>query len=107
MTCRLIREAGLALAGVVVNRYHVDTPDLTEATNPRWLARQNRAEVLAAIPDLPASAVAPQHARLPAEVLDAVAMADWASLCSPHAHGYHDARTSPTQDTRPHTHAHA
>jgi len=79
MTCRLIRQAALPLAGLVINRYHVDTPDIAEATNPRQLAHQNDTQVLATVPDAPG--VDPASAKLPADVLDAVDVVDWKRLC--------------------------
>lgn len=79
MTCRLLREAGLRLAGLVINRYHADTTDLAQATNPRWLARQNETEILATIPQ--AAGVAPHEARLPPEVLLAAQTTDWLRVC--------------------------
>ena len=79
MTCSLIRRAGLRLAGLVINQYEPDTTDPAAASNPRWLARQNRTQVLATLPR--ASGVAPQDARLPAAVLDAAAMIDWRNVC--------------------------
>lgn len=81
MTCRLIRDAGLRLAGLVINRYHADTPDFAEATNPRWLARQNDTTVLASVPE--ASGVAAGQGRIPSEVLDSVGVTDWVSICAP------------------------
>ncbi len=75
MTCELIRRRKLRLAGLVINRYQPETPDLAATTNRIWLARQNRTSVLATIPDAPG--VAPAKARLPAEVHDAIAVHDW------------------------------
>lgn len=81
MTCRLIREAGLRLAGIVVNRYNAESNDIAEATNPLWLAKQSNTTVLATIPD--ATNVAPQEALIPPAVLDAVALADWPKIAKP------------------------
>ena len=80
MTCSLIRQAGLRLAGLVINEYEPDTNDPAAASNPRWLARQNRTQVLATLPR--AVGVAPQEARLPAAVLDAAGMIDWRNACA-------------------------
>lgn len=81
MTCRLVREAGLTLAGLAINFYHTDTNDIAEATNPAWLARQNHTRVLATVPET--AGVAPQEGRLGGAVLDAVAMTDWQRVCGP------------------------
>jgi dethiobiotin synthetase len=78
MTCALIRDAGLPLAGLVINGARPDTTDLAESTNPRWLARQNDTRILATVPR--AEGVAPQEGRLPGEVLDAVAMNNWREM---------------------------
>ncbi|MBI1374799.1 MAG: dethiobiotin synthase [Phycisphaera sp.] len=79
LTCKVIREAGLRLAGIVINRYHPDTTDLAEQSNARWLAKQNRTKVLATIPDAPG--VRPERAELPGEVIDAVDVIDWRDAC--------------------------
>jgi len=79
MTCTLVRDAGLRLAGLVINRYHADTTDVAEQTNARWLARQNRTKVLATVPDT--VGVEPQNATLPPEVIDAVDVVDWLDIC--------------------------
>lgn len=79
MTCRLIREAGLRLAGLVLNRYNADTDDLAEATNPRWLMQQSSTKILATLPEMPG--VDPQNAKLPEAVIEAAAMADWRKVC--------------------------
>jgi dethiobiotin synthetase len=81
LTCRVVRDAGLQLAGLVINRYHPDTADLVETTNPRWLAKQNDTLILATIPEAPEPA--PHLGQLPPEVIDAVSVTDWRGLCRP------------------------
>ncbi|QNN24660.1 dethiobiotin synthase [Planctomycetales bacterium ZRK34] len=81
LTCAAIRQAGLRLAGIVINRYHTDTTDLAETTNPRWLARQNRTQILATLPD--AEGVAPEKAKLPASVIEATGMCNWLDIARP------------------------
>lgn len=81
MTCSLIRSAKLRLAGLVINQYNPDTPDLAESTNPLWLARQNDTTVLATVPRT--TGVAVEKGRLPDEVIDAVAVADWQQILQP------------------------
>jgi len=78
LTCAAIRNAGLRLAGLVINRYHADTTDIAEATNPQWLARQNNTKVLATIPEAPG--VAPQKAQLPPAVVEAAGMCNWLDI---------------------------
>jgi len=79
MTCQLIRDRGLKLAGLVVNGHDPDSTDPAHTTNLLWLARQNDTKVLATIPQ--SSGVAPERAQLPLGILDAVAMADWQAIC--------------------------
>ncbi len=81
MTCAHIREAGLRLAGLVINRADPETPDVAESTNPTWLTRQNRTSVLATVPE--ASGTQPEKGRLPPAVLDAIALMDWARTAKP------------------------
>ena len=79
MTCRLIRDAQLRLAGLALNRFDPDTTDAAETTNPQWLARQNATQILATVP--PSEGVAVAEAKLPASIIDAVSTADWAHVC--------------------------
>ncbi len=78
MTCRLIRQASIPLAGIVINNYNPDDPDPSIADNPRWLSLQNDKPVLASIPH--ADNVAPEKASLPQSIVDAVATTDWKSI---------------------------
>ncbi|TVQ32655.1 MAG: dethiobiotin synthase [Phycisphaeraceae bacterium] len=50
MTVRLIREAGLTLAGLVMNGYDPESTDESMQSNRAWLARQNQTSVLATLP---------------------------------------------------------
>jgi dethiobiotin synthetase len=79
MTCKLIRDAGLRLAGLVINQYDPDTTDVAEFNNSRWLTKQNGTPVLATVPRVEAVDVA--SALLPPSVLEAVAMTDWRQVC--------------------------
>jgi len=81
MTCELIRLRGLRLAGIVVNRYDPESPDASVASNPMWLAKQNRTKLLATLPA--ANDVAPGKGKLPAEIIDAAAVTDWQRLAKP------------------------
>ncbi len=79
MTCRLLKQAGLKLAGLVINGFDPeDTNDASMPSNPAWLARQNKTRVLATIPRC--DGVEPPKGRLPAAVLEAVDVVDWALL---------------------------
>ena len=81
MTCELLRQRGVRLAGIVVNRYDPESPDASVTSNPMWLARQNRTALLATLPR--ADDVAPDKARLPVEIIEAAAVTDWARLARP------------------------
>lgn len=76
LTCQAIRRAGLRLAGLVINGADPDSPDPSAASNPAWLARQNRTSVLATVPR--AEGVAPAAGRLPPAVMEAMDVRDWA-----------------------------
>lgn len=79
MTCRLIRDARLRLAGLALNQYNPETSDVAEVNNPRWLALQNATQILATVPR--ADGVGVAKAQLPESIIEAVAMADWAHVC--------------------------
>lgn len=82
MTCRLIREAGLPLAGVVINRFRGDGADLAEATNSAWIAKQNETQILATVPDVgDVAAMTGPSAALPDKIFAAVSVTDWWALC--------------------------
>jgi len=81
MTCELIRRRDIRLAGIVVNRYDPESPDESVASNPMWLARQNRTKLLATLPA--AEGVAPGKGRLPAAILEAASFTDWRAVAKP------------------------
>jgi dethiobiotin synthetase len=96
MTVRLLREAGCSVAGLVINSYEPDptafvraTPEessqvaLWMDTNPGWLSKMNRLPVLATVPRCACGEVQPHLGRLPAAVLEPVAMVDWTTLARP------------------------
>ena len=80
MTVRLLRSAGCAVAGLVVNGYEPDVALHTDASmsgNREWLQRMNRLPVLATCPKLPEEEVQPQKGIISASVLEAVALTYW------------------------------
>jgi dethiobiotin synthetase len=83
MTCRLIREAGLRLAGIAISRFPPETHDVAMLTNRAWLTRQNRTSILATLPE--AKGVRPEKGELPAEVLEAVNVSRWDEVIAPPA----------------------
>ncbi len=78
LTCAAIRNTGTRLAGLIINRYRTDDPDPSAASNPRWLARQNRTQVLTTLPE--ADGVAVEAGRLPEAIVEAAGMVDWQSI---------------------------
>src|SRR5687768_12772777 len=76
LTVEALRRAGVALAGVVINRYPPDTPPAAEETNPRYIERYGKAPVLAIVPDSPGLKRPP----LPASITSAIDLVDWETL---------------------------
>ncbi|HUU10820.1 MAG TPA: dethiobiotin synthase [Phycisphaerae bacterium] len=55
MTVEVLRARGLAIAGIVVNRYRHDTADVAELTNPDEIQRVTGVSVRGLVPDDPAT----------------------------------------------------
>jgi dethiobiotin synthetase len=53
LTVEAARSRGLAIAGIVINRYDADTTDMAEFTNPDEIARATGVPILGLIPDDP------------------------------------------------------
>jgi dethiobiotin synthetase len=51
LTVEAARARGLDVAAVVINRYHHDSTDLAESTNPDEVQRVTRVQVLGLVPD--------------------------------------------------------
>ncbi|MEM9348374.1 MAG: dethiobiotin synthase [Planctomycetota bacterium] len=82
MSVKLLRDAGIKVAGVVINGYEPDeaaamSQDPSSPSNPRWIEQMTGAKVLALVPRLPGDTVQPARANIAQGVLDAVAAADW------------------------------
>jgi dethiobiotin synthetase len=75
LTVSALRAAGVAVAGVVINRYPTDTPDISVETNPAAIEKVGRVPVLCLVPD---EAFNPPV--LPAGVVAAVGRVDWQKL---------------------------
>lgn len=91
MTCEMIHQAGLPLAGLILNGYEPDSPDRAMQSNRQWLARQNHTRILATLPGrstmdgvLPRPG-SPEWSALsiPRELQDAIDATDFASLARP------------------------
>ncbi len=91
MTCDLIRRSGLSLAGLVVNGFEPDSPDVSQQTNREWLARQNQTRILATLPGRATiDGVVPRPGgpewnaqRIPNELREAIDATDFASIVRP------------------------
>ena len=53
LTVEAARARGLRVAGIVINRYHHDSTDLAETTNPDEIQRVTGVDVLGLVPDDP------------------------------------------------------
>jgi dethiobiotin synthetase len=81
MTVKLLRDAGIKVAGVVINGYEPDeaaamSADPSLPGNPRWIEQMTGTKVLALVPLLPGG-VTPSEGKIAPAVLDAVAAVDW------------------------------
>ncbi|HYO08156.1 MAG TPA: dethiobiotin synthase [Tepidisphaeraceae bacterium] len=76
LTIEALRSRGVPVAGVVINRYPTDTPDLATETNPRAIEKWGRIPVLAIVPD--AGPAITTH--VPADVLAAIGVVDWSRI---------------------------
>jgi dethiobiotin synthetase len=83
MTVRLLREAGVSVAGIVINGYD---PNVSEAedpalpTNRQWLRRLTDVPVLAVVPRVKADQCQPEKGLLSEDIVGAVAMQRWQGL---------------------------
>ena len=81
MTVKHLHDAGVKVAGVVVNGYEPDeaaamSQDPSGPSNPRWIEQMTGAKVLALVPRV-ADGVCPGEGQIAPAVLDAVAAVDW------------------------------
>jgi len=91
MTVKVLRDAGVRVAGVVMNGYEPDeaaamSADPSLPGNPRWIEAMTGAKVLALVPRIGGSAVVPGKGAIAPAVLDAVAAVDWWRQLSLSAH---------------------
>ena len=76
LTVNALRDAGVTVAGVVINRYPAQTADVASETNPRAIEKWGTVPVLCIVPDVDAGV----NERLHADVVAAVKLVDWARL---------------------------
>ena len=74
LTVNALRDAGVPVAGVVINRYPAQNADVAAETNPRAIEKWGKVPVLCIVPDVPAGV----SDRLHADVVAAVRPVDWA-----------------------------
>lgn len=73
LTIEALRRAGVAVVGVVINRYPPDTPGTAEETSPKYIERYGKAPILAIVPNEPQLG----HPPLPGSIASAIEMVDW------------------------------
>ncbi len=76
LTVDALRDVGVKVAGVVINRYPAQTADIAAETNPRAIEKWGKVPVLCVVPDVAAGV----HERLHADVVAAVGTVDWTQL---------------------------
>jgi dethiobiotin synthetase len=80
MTARLLREAGVPIAGIVMNQYDPDAAaadDPSFQSNRQWLERLTGAPVLAVVPKVSTDQCQPQKGILGQAIVHAMAMQQW------------------------------
>ncbi len=90
MTCALLKNAKLKLAGLVVNNYEPDVARHTDASmsgNLEWLRTMNRTDLLAVSPNQPQGRVAPEKGIIADDVLHAFLRTDWLQIVAPQRRG--------------------
>lgn len=82
MTVKVLRDAGVKVAGVVINGYEPDeavamSDDPSRPGNPRWIERMTGVKVLALAPRLSEKEVRPAEGVIGSALLGAVGSVDW------------------------------
>jgi dethiobiotin synthetase len=72
LTLRALRDAGVAIAGVVINRYPADGASVAEETNPRVIEKWGKCPVLCIVPNEKVESI-----RLTANIVAAFETVDW------------------------------
>jgi dethiobiotin synthetase len=75
LTVNALRQAGVNVAGVVINRYPTDLAGIPEETNPRAIERWGKVPLLTIVPDEPIL-----DAKLPPGIVAAIERVDWERL---------------------------
>lgn len=75
LTVSALRHRSVNVAGVVINRYPAEMPDLAEETNPRAIEKHGKVPALCLVPEFDSKLTA----RLPVDVVAAIDTVDWAA----------------------------
>jgi dethiobiotin synthetase len=78
LTVNALRSSSLQVAGVVINRYHAESPDAAEETNPRAIQKWGKVPVLCVVPEEPLNTSEP--GKIPAGIAGAIDTVDWSQL---------------------------
>jgi dethiobiotin synthetase len=86
MTVTLLRQAGLRVAGLVINGFEPDVArqqDASVSSNRRWLERMNHVPVLATLPMCEPGTVEPAKGLISGAVLESASLTRWADVVLP------------------------
>jgi dethiobiotin synthetase len=72
LTVQAIRDAGIKLVGVVINRFRADGASIAEETNPSVIEKWGKVPILCIVPDKPSSGIS-----LPPDISAAIGQVDW------------------------------
>ena len=78
LTLEACRKRKLKVLGIVINRYHPDSSDVAEETNPRVIAAAGKVPVVAILPDDKETDL--QSGRLGPDVITAAGLTNWDEL---------------------------
>lgn len=83
MTARLLKSAGLRVAGIVMNQFDADSHDLSMADNRIWIEKMSGCSVLATVPQCQPQNVRVHKAILDPAILEATLRVDWQRFTKP------------------------
>jgi dethiobiotin synthetase len=72
LTVAALRQSGVRIAGVVINRYPAERATLAEETNPRVIEQWTGLSVLCIIPES-----TPVQRQMPGDIAHALDLVDW------------------------------
>jgi dethiobiotin synthetase len=82
LTLQMLRQADVAVAGVIINRYPPGTPGLAEETNPRAIEKFGKVPVLCIVPEDKIDLSPETGAPTPPAVASAIRQVDWWELAT-------------------------